>query len=73
MILITGMYNVIPEGKTAIVQNIGNVEAGPIYTQQAVETVITGFGPIFISIAIFFLHLQRYSLITISLKRHLLI
>ena len=54
MILITGMYNVIPEGKTAIVQNIGNVEAGPIYTQQAVETVITGFGPIFISIAIFF-------------------
>ncbi|MGQ0454740.1 alanine:cation symporter family protein, partial [Bacillus sp. SS-TM] len=43
MILITGMYNVIPEGKSAIVKNIGNVEAGPIYTQQAVETVMTGF------------------------------
>ncbi|PEE36904.1 alanine/glycine:cation symporter family protein [Bacillus pseudomycoides] len=54
MILITGMYNVIPEGKSAIVKNMGNVEAGPIYTQQAVETVMTGFGPLFISIAIFF-------------------
>ncbi|MDA2164576.1 alanine/glycine:cation symporter family protein [Bacillus cereus] len=54
MILITGMYNVIPEGKGAIVKNIGNVDAGPIYTQQAVETVMTGFGPLFISIAIFF-------------------
>ncbi|PEF72816.1 sodium:alanine symporter [Bacillus pseudomycoides] len=54
MVLITGMYNVIPEGKSAIVKNMGNVEAGPIYTQQAVETVMTGFGPLFISIAIFF-------------------
>ena len=33
---------------------MGNVDAGPIYTQQAVETVMTGFGPLFISIAIFF-------------------
>ncbi|WP_243522451.1 sodium:alanine symporter family protein [Bacillus pseudomycoides] len=54
MILITGMYNVIPEGKAPIVQNMGSVEAGPIYTQQAVETALPGFGPLFISIAIFF-------------------
>ncbi|MFJ8526698.1 alanine/glycine:cation symporter family protein [Bacillus sp. NPDC094106] len=54
MILITGMYNVIPEGKGAIVKTMGNIEPGPIYTQQAVETVVTGFGPLFVSIAIFF-------------------
>ncbi|PEB51420.1 sodium:alanine symporter [Bacillus pseudomycoides] len=54
MILITGMYNVIPDGKDAIVKTMGNVEPGPIYTQQAVETVVTGFGPLFVSIAIFF-------------------
>lgn len=54
MILITGMYNVMPEGKSAIVKTMGNVEAGPIYTQQAVETVFTGFGSLFVSIAIFF-------------------
>ena len=36
MILITGMYNVIPEGKTAIVQNIGNVEAAfNLYTTSS--------------------------------------
>ena len=52
---------------------MGNVDAGPIYTQQAVETVMTGFGPLFISIAISSSHLQLYSLTTISLKRHLLI
>ncbi|KEK23108.1 alanine/glycine:cation symporter family protein [Bacillus gaemokensis] len=54
MILITGMYNVAPEGKEPIVQTMGNIEPGPIYTQQAVETVFSGFGPLFISIAIFF-------------------
>lgn len=54
MILVTGMYSVIPEGKEPIVETMGNIEPGPIYTQQAVETVLPGFGPIFVSIAIFF-------------------
>lgn len=54
MILVTGMYNVTPEGKEPIVTTMGTVEAGPIYTQQAVETVLPGFGPLFVSIAIFF-------------------
>ena len=54
MILVTGMYNVTPEGKAPIVQPLANVEAGPAYTQLAVETVLPGFGPVFVSIAIFF-------------------
>jgi alanine or glycine:cation symporter, AGCS family len=52
MILVTGMYNVTPEGKEPIVQSLENVEAGPVYTQQAVETVMPGFGPGFVAIAI---------------------
>ena len=35
MILITGMYNVIPEGKSAIVKNIGNVDASNLYTTSS--------------------------------------
>jgi alanine or glycine:cation symporter, AGCS family len=54
MILVTGMYNVTPEGKEPIVQPLENIEAGPAYTQMAVETVIPGFGSAFVSIAIFF-------------------
>ncbi|WP_042353773.1 alanine/glycine:cation symporter family protein [Bacillus rubiinfantis] len=54
MILVTGMYNVTPEGKEPIVQSLANVEPGPAYTQMAVETVLPGFGPAFVSIAIFF-------------------
>ncbi|WP_369903538.1 alanine/glycine:cation symporter family protein [Bacillus manliponensis] len=54
MILITGMYNVTPEGQKPLVQKMGSIEAGPVYTQQAVETIFPGFGPLFVSIAIFF-------------------
>jgi len=54
MILVTGMYNVTPEGKDPIVQPLTNVDPGPAYTQMAVETVLPGFGPGFVSIAIFF-------------------
>ncbi|URT70412.1 alanine/glycine:cation symporter family protein [Cytobacillus firmus] len=54
MILITGMYSVTPEGKQPIVENIQGVEAGPMWTQAAVESVIPGFGGLFVAIAIFF-------------------
>ncbi len=54
MILITGMYNVTPEGKSHIVNNLGDLEPGPIYTQQAVESVIPGFGAPFIAVALLF-------------------
>ncbi|OJH18999.1 sodium:alanine symporter [Bacillus obstructivus] len=54
MILVTGMYSVTPEGQEPIVNKMGSVEAGPIWTQEAVESVIPGFGSLFVSIAIFF-------------------
>ncbi|PPC78210.1 sodium:alanine symporter [Pokkaliibacter plantistimulans] len=55
MILITGTYNV--KGLTAgefLVQNLPGVDAGPGYTQAAVETVLPGFGNIFVAVALFF-------------------
>lgn len=54
MILITGMYSITPEGQEPIVDNMKGIEAGPIWTQTAVESVLPGFGSIFVSIAIFF-------------------
>lgn len=54
MILITGMYNVKPDGVAPIVNNLGDIEPGPIYTQQAVESVLPGFGAPFIAIALLF-------------------
>jgi len=54
MILITGMYNVTPEGKSEIVNNLGKMEPGPGYTQAAVESVFPGFGGPFVAIALFF-------------------
>ncbi|MGM7719501.1 alanine/glycine:cation symporter family protein [Metabacillus sp. Hm71] len=52
MILSTGMYNVTPDGMKPLVNNLGNVEPGTIYTQKAVESVLTGFGAPFVAIAI---------------------
>jgi AGCS family alanine or glycine:cation symporter len=52
MILITGRYNVEPEGADAIVTNIPGVAAGPAYTQQAVDSVFAGVGPHFVAIAL---------------------
>lgn len=54
MILVTGMYNVIPEGKEAIVTSLADVEPGPGYTQAAVESVLPGFGAPFVAIALLF-------------------
>lgn len=54
MILITGMYNVIPEGAAPIVNNLGDVSPGPDFTIRAVETFLPGFGAPFIAIALLF-------------------
>lgn len=54
MILITGMYNVTPEGEKPIVTTLGSMEAGPGYTQEAVESVMPGFGAPFVAIALLF-------------------
>lgn len=54
MILMTGMYNVTPEGVAPIVNNLGDLAPGPIYTQKAVESVLPGFGGPFIAVSLLF-------------------
>ena len=55
MILFTGMFNTVgADGKTFLVEKLPGVEAGPGYTQAAVESVIPGFGAGFVAVALFF-------------------
>ncbi len=54
MILLTGMYNVTPEGAAPIVNNLDKIEPGAIYTQKAVETLFPSFGGPFVAISLLF-------------------
>ncbi|QQE09188.1 alanine:cation symporter family protein [Cupriavidus sp. ISTL7] len=54
MILITGAYNVVGPAKEALHTGLAGVEAGPGFTQHAVESVLPGFGAAFVAIALFF-------------------
>lgn len=54
MIIVTGMYNVSTGVEGFIVENLPGVEAGPVFVQKAVETVLPGFGPSFIAISLLF-------------------
>ncbi|MFP7736429.1 alanine/glycine:cation symporter family protein [Priestia aryabhattai] len=54
MILFTGMYNTTRPDGTFIVQNLKGIEAGPGYTQAAIESIFPGFGAGFVAIALFF-------------------
>lgn len=55
MILFTGMFNTVgADGKTMIVEKLPGVEAGPGFTQAAVESVLPGFGAGFVAISLFF-------------------
>ncbi|RFU70472.1 alanine:cation symporter family protein [Peribacillus saganii] len=55
MILFTGAYNTFnTDGKTFLVENLPKVAPGPGFTQNAVETVIPGFGAGFVAIALLF-------------------
>ncbi|WP_409290362.1 alanine/glycine:cation symporter family protein [Peribacillus sp. SCS-37] len=54
MILFTGMYNTEGPGKTMIVENLKGIEAGPGFTQAAIDSVIPGFGAGFVAVALFF-------------------
>ncbi|MEM6513514.1 MAG: alanine/glycine:cation symporter family protein [Pseudomonadota bacterium] len=56
MILITGAYNVHPEGAAMIVQNLPaeTVISSPAFTQLALESVIGPAGKIFVALALFF-------------------
>ncbi|WP_025733278.1 alanine/glycine:cation symporter family protein [Carnimonas nigrificans] len=51
MIVLTGSYNVVTDGVT-LVQNLPGVEAGPAFTQTAVDSLLDGFGSIFVAISI---------------------
>ncbi len=58
MILMTGSYNTYNEKTGAImVQNLpqyGIEDIGPVYTQDAINTLIPGFGGAFVAVALFF-------------------
>ncbi|MFS0639224.1 alanine/glycine:cation symporter family protein [Mesobacillus foraminis] len=55
MILFTGSFNTVgSDGKTFLTENLPGVEAGPGFTQAAVETAIPGFGAGFVAISLFF-------------------
>ncbi|WP_445396724.1 alanine/glycine:cation symporter family protein [Zobellella sp. An-6] len=54
MVIITGAYNVMGKAGEAIVEQLPGVSAGPGYTQAAVESVMPGFGSIFVAVALFF-------------------
>ena len=54
MILFTGMYNTQAEDGSYVVQNMAEVEPGPIFTQAAIDEVVPGFGSGFVAIALFF-------------------
>ncbi len=54
VILITGQYNVVDPAGGFLVENIPGVEAGPVFTQLAVDTVLPGVGAAFVAIALFF-------------------
>lgn len=54
MIVMTGSYNVITEAGETLVSNVPKLQAGTAYTQNAIESVLPGFGPGFVAIAIFF-------------------
>lgn len=56
MILSTGAYNILPEGRGALVENLPGVEPGAGFTQVAVDTIVPGInlGAGVVAIAIFF-------------------
>ncbi|MBK9614821.1 MAG: alanine:cation symporter family protein [Uliginosibacterium sp.] len=54
MILITGLYNVKGADGSMIMNALPNTPVGPAFTQAAVESVLPGFGSIFVAIALFF-------------------
>ena len=54
MILITGTYNVMGADGQPVFTGLAGIAAGTGYTQAAMETVLPGFGAVFVAIALFF-------------------
>ncbi|MER7011608.1 alanine/glycine:cation symporter family protein [Saccharopolyspora sp. NPDC000359] len=52
MIIVTGAYNVEPAGGPALATNLPGTEAGPAYTQAAMDSVFSGTGGPFVAVAI---------------------
>ena len=59
----TGCYNTYNEStKKIMVENMpgyGIPDIGPVYTQNAINTLIPGFGGAFVAIALFFFAFSR--------------
>nr|WP_235888322.1 alanine/glycine:cation symporter family protein [Neobacillus paridis] len=54
MILFTNSYNVVNGSGKLLAEHLKGVESGPGYTQAAVDTLLPGFGPAFVAVALFF-------------------
>ena len=56
MLIITGMYNTVDPNKEGafLHQGVQNVGVGAGYTQTAMESVLPGFGSLFVAFALFF-------------------
>lgn len=54
MVLSTNSYNVVGPDGTMIVEYAPGLEAGPAYTQAALDSVLPGWGAAFIAVAMFF-------------------
>lgn len=54
MLLITGTYNTAGRHGGFLAQHIPGVEAGPVWTQTAVDSLIPGVGAPFVAVALFF-------------------
>ncbi|MCD9047713.1 alanine/glycine:cation symporter family protein [Luteimonas sp. MHLX1A] len=54
MILSTGMYNVVGRAGSMLYEALPGVEVGPGFAQNAVESVMPGWGAGFVALALFF-------------------
>ncbi len=54
MILVTGAYNVSDGKGGFLVHSLKGIEAGPVWTQRGIDTLVTGFGSQFVAYALFF-------------------
>lgn len=54
MILMTGCYNITDGSGQLLFEGLKGVEAGPVYTQAAIDKLMPGLGGPFIAITIFF-------------------
>ncbi len=67
MILITGTYNTYDGNGGYLFENpaLNGAEPGPIFTQSAVDTLMPGFGSMFVAVALFILRI--YNVISLLL------